>query len=109
MKKRERKALCAYLRFVANEMELRDWTFNVQYRCDSEDAYATVHPIDGRKRATIKFEEDFRRSDFESHLGSPADSLMFRAASRNLEYGVDGLAHAIAKHLPLIEWPTKGR
>lgn len=130
MTKRDRKAFREYVRWVADDMGLRDWTFEIEYRCDNEDAHATVYPVDGRKLATIKFEEGFRRlkpetqrmvvvhelvhchlaalqhqleTDFEALLGKPADALMNRSADRNLEYAVDGLAHAINRQAPTAD------
>lgn len=133
MRKRDRKELCRYIRWVANEMCLRDWTFDVPHEpLPESDAFATVKPTDGRKRARITFCRDFRdlepdrqrhvvihelvhchfamvqhqiESDLERHLGQHADRVLFDSFRRNLEYGVDGITDALAPHLPLIRWP----
>lgn len=124
--------LAEYVRWVANEMELRDWTINVLYRPCENDAYATIYPTFGRKVADIHFHEDFRgysadvqrhtvvhelvhlhveaagnmvRRDLETLLGQGADLIFWNGFKRQLEYGVDGIAMAIAKHMPHIAWP----
>jgi hypothetical protein len=45
------------------------------------------------------------REDLYGHLGKQAYELVNDGATRWLEYGVDAMADATAKHLPLIEWP----
>ena len=133
MNARERKVLGEYIRSVADAMELRDWTLELSHGPpDLEDSFAEVTPTDGRKIAVIAFCEEFRRleptkqrmivvhelvhchtamvqhqveRDLEKHLGLPVDRIFFHSFRRNLEYAVDGLTHALAKHLPLIEWP----
>lgn len=45
------------------------------------------------------------RVDLHGHLGRESYVLFDASATRWLEYGVDALADAVAKHLPLIEWP----
>lgn len=133
MKKKDREELKRYIRWVANEMLLADWTFDVKWESPSDpDALANCTPIFGRKRATLRFCDDFRNlvadeqrdtvvhelihchfapaqcqveKDLERHLGVQADQLFFESFKRNVEYAVDGLAGAIAKHMPLIEWP----
>lgn len=135
MRKRDRKALCGYIRWVADTMDLRDWVFDVSYEPPSDpEAYATCRPILGRRRAVLKFCADFREMepdvqrntivhelvhchmaglqsqaelDLESLLGKPTDAVFFSAFRRNVEYAVDGLAGAIAKHMPYIDWPER--
>jgi hypothetical protein len=134
VKKRDRKALGEYIRWVANEMELRDWTFTVAREASDEAHDASVSITYGRKRAQIYVSADFRafdpgrqthtivhelvhchldsacgmvRNDLEEHLGKQADRLFWDAFRRQMEYGVDALADAIAKHLPPIKWPDR--
>jgi hypothetical protein len=45
------------------------------------------------------------REDLFQHLGRPTYEVFCDGATRWLEYGVDAMADATAKHLPLIEWP----
>jgi hypothetical protein len=131
--KRDRKALGKYMRECADLMELRDWHLDLSHDppAGDDDAYASCEPIEGRRKAVFRFAADFRKQDPETqrmvvahelvhcHLAmaqlqaeqdtyplGPAASSLFQATfRRNLEYGVDGLAHALAKHLPLIDWP----
>lgn len=114
-------------------MELRDWEVIVAVGdLETPGAGAEVEVVEGRKLARIVVDENFRGKapdvqryivvhelvhchltpvqhqveyDLEKELGRQADRLFSDGFRRNLEYGVDGLASAIAKHLPLIEWP----
>jgi hypothetical protein len=135
MNKRDRKALCEYIRWVANEMELRDWRFELMRNPCGDDNLAVIHPVYGQKHATLYVCKNFREldsprqreviahelvhchlaalqsqleDDLRPALGEHTYSLFFAAAKRNIEYATNGLEMAIAKHLPLIEWPTKG-
>lgn len=133
MRKRDRRALGSYMRKIADFMELRDWHLDLSHDPpEYDDAYATCEPIYGQKRAVFRFAVDFRERDLEGqrhtvvhelvhlHLaaltsqvecdvseivGRPVDSVFWKGARRNLEYAVDGLTRAIAKHMPVIEWP----
>jgi hypothetical protein len=49
------------------------------------------------------------RVDLFAHLGRPAYEIFCDGTTRWLEYGVDAMADATAKHLPLIEWPAAKR
>lgn len=134
MTKKERKALGLYIRWVGDAMELRDWTFELSRKEPDTDAFATVTPTYGRKIAVIDLCPDFRamapekqrhvivhelvhchlepaasmvRSDLEKHLGETTDRVFWDGFKRQVEYGVDALASAIAKHMPLIDWAAK--
>lgn len=132
MRKKDRKALGRYLRATGDSMELRDWTFVLEHEpCDGE-ATATVTTLYGRKTAYIKVCPEFRertpeeqrhaiahelmhchfdschqmvRNDLEKLLGKPADTAFYNAYLRQFEHGIDASSAAIAKHLPMIEWP----
>lgn len=133
MTDREWEELTRYIRWVANEMELRDWTIEVLRTPSEEGTYATIFPTFGRKIATLKLDPNFRTydaeiqrhtivhelvhchlepaanmvyKDLEEYLGKQTDQVFWNGFKRQIEYGVDGLASAIAKHMPLIEWPT---
>lgn len=101
----------------------------------SEDGLSTLADVtctDGRKLATVRVCENFRErdpeeqrhvivhelvhchltqlqdqceSDLHSLIGRPADTVFELSFRRNLEYAVDALASALAKHQPLIDWP----
>lgn len=132
MTKQDRKALAEYVRSVANEMELRDWTIEVLAEPCADGNVAYVTCTFGRKQAQVSFAHDFRdrapeeqrdtvvhelvhlhlesatsmvRNDLEPWLGKQADAMFFDGYRRQIEYGVDALAAAVAKHLPVIAWP----
>jgi hypothetical protein len=128
----ESAALSHYVRWVADAMELRDWTIHISNEPCEEHAQATIEPIYARKSACIRFGRDFREldpleqrhtvvhelvhchlesakdmvfKDLEEHLGKPCDQIFYHGWNRQFEYGVDGIATALAKHMPLIDWP----
>jgi hypothetical protein len=131
--KRDRKALADYVRLVADEMGLRDWEIRLAEHPAEPGKCASVEIVYGRKFATLEVPDTFKseqtpedqrdsvvhelvhchlesmanmvQNDLESLLGRPADSLFFAGFTRQYEYGVDGLAGALAKHLPLPAWP----
>lgn len=135
MKKRDRRALAAYIRSVADAMGLRDWEIRLSDDWAKDDVAATIRAAHGRKFAKVSVARGFRNEspedqrdtivhelihlhlepaadmvyrDLEKLLGRPADAVFTNAFDRNLEYGIDGLACALARHMPLIQWP-KGK
>lgn len=131
MKKKERKTLCRYIRWVANELELRDWTIELLRAPAPADSLGYVHITYGRKLAEIRLSSDFRTrhpedqrhtivhelvhchlesahnmifNDLEEFLGKQTDQVFYNGFKRQVEYGVDALASAIAKRLPVIDW-----
>lgn len=133
MKKRDRRALGEYIRHVADRMELRDWTLHLDSDPCHDSNNASMNSIYGRKIARIRVHEGFRtweperqrhaivhelvhchlwsatemvQCDLAEHLKKQGDRIFWDGFRRQVEYGVDGLASAIAKHLPLIEWPS---
>jgi hypothetical protein len=138
VKKRDRKALGRYCRELADRLELRDWTINIEHAelgnagTDGERTLADVDTTTGRKLVQVRVCSDFRAFDREKQrhvlvhelvhvhlaalqeqceydvadlIGKPADAVFCRSFRRNLEYAVDALASALAKHQPLIDWP----
>lgn len=133
MKKKDRRELERYIRAMANEMELRDWTLTLADEpCESQND-ATCTPTFGQKIATIRVCKDFRSldaerqrktvvhellhchwhaawgmvdNDLEKALGAQADLLFSVGFNRNAEYAIDATAGALAKHLPLVDWPS---
>jgi hypothetical protein len=121
VKKRDRKALFAYIRSTADEMGLRDWEIRLSDEPAREGKGASVGCVFGRKfaspedqRDTIVHElihlhlepaSDMVYRDLEKILGRPADAAFTNGFDRQLEYAIDGLAGALAQHTPLIEWP----
>jgi hypothetical protein len=129
----EEDVLADYVRHVASELQLRDWAFTLSRdEPDSSDAQASVEPTYGQKHAMIYLRHDFRalRPERQRHclvhelvhchlapvcdlirLGlTPVLGALFTAAiwepfRQQIEYATDALASALAKHLPLIDWP----
>lgn len=134
MTKRDRKALGRYIRWVADAMELRDWHFSLDHEPCEERLVGSCVCTNGARHATIAVSGNFReidpeeqretivhelvhvhwetcwkmvQSDLGDALGKPVYYVFADSFRRGMEYGVDGLAKAIAKHMPLIEWPEK--
>lgn len=135
MKKRDHKALTAYIRETADAVGLRDWEVRLSDERAAEGKAASVQAVFGRKFARVLIGKDFRGEspedqrdtivhelihlhlepaadmvyrDLEKVLGRPADAVFTNGFERQLEYGIDGLAAALAPHMPLIDWPKKG-
>lgn len=131
MTEREWTILGDYLRWMANEMGLRDWSFTLDRAAAPDDSNAEVWPCAGRKHATIKVCADFRelkpdeqrmsvvhelthchlvlatdclRLDMEKALGEHMQRPLWEIFHRLIEYGVDGIAVAWAEKMPLIDW-----
>lgn len=132
MRKRDRKALRAYIRRVADALALRDWQIDLLAGPAPDGCNGHVSITYGRKVAEITVAQDFRTHDprdqvhtivhelihchlepacalvhnhLEEHLGKTADKLFWEAFKHQVEYGVDGLADAIAGRFPKIDWP----
>lgn len=136
MRKRDRRALLEYIRWVANEIELRDWTVELDRDpCDQERAGHAVC-VDGQRLVLIAVHANFRnhppeeqretivhelchahheacwrmvQTDLAEPLGKIGYYVFCDAYRRSMEYSVDGLAKALAKHMPFIEWPERKR
>jgi hypothetical protein len=135
MTKRDRKALGEYIRWVADQMELRDWTFELDLEpCESHLAGCVVC-TNGARHATITVAANFRgyppdeqretivhelvhvhwetcwkmvQTDLGDALGKPVYYVFCDSYRRGMEYGIDSLSKALAKHLPHIRWPEPG-
>lgn len=132
MTKRERAALGRYVRWIANELELRDWTITIDDDPCDEAFAARVECTEGRKHATISFNERFTtyapedqrqtivhelvhahlavcwrmvQTDLVNPLGHEGYGFFCDSYRRAQEYAVDAIADALAKHMPLIAWP----
>ena len=140
MRKRDRKEFERYIRHIADEVELRDWSIGIIYeqpsspkRQDGKRWGASSESTPGRKYVGLTFPPDCRgwdrdelratvvhelihahlaplaemcREDLHGHIVESAYYLFNDSATRWLEYAVDALADALAKHQPLIEWPA---
>lgn len=136
MSKRDRKALLNYIRWAANELELRDWTITLDRAPCASNLMGHVHCTNGARDLQIAVNADFKdytpeeqretivhelvhvhwdpcwkmvQSDLGDALGKPVYYVFCDSYRRAMEYGVDGLAKAIAKHLPVIQWPEAKR
>lgn len=140
MKKKDRKALSRYIRWIADEMGLRDWHFEVYFEKpklkDQDDAIciASCKPTVGRKIAELVIDPMIRKADSEdirqtivhelvhchffgmwdsirrdllSQMSQDSYDLFTSNVERHMEYGVDAVADAIAKGMPLINWKKK--
>lgn len=83
MRKRDRKALARYVRAVADEMGLRDWTFeieigdaDVELPWETISSCASIECVDGRKFATVTFPEDTRHRSREELRDTVAHELI---------------------------------
>jgi hypothetical protein len=115
-----RKEFEPYFRDLADRMGLRDWLIFIspERPRDATDV-ANVLCWEGRKRATIRLSEDFLGDTPEDQRHTACHELIhchFAAATHiaeqglgnvqsafmlNMEFGVDGMADAIAPHMPL--------
>lgn len=137
MRKRDRKALREYVRYVAAELNLRDYTIHITYDHEVVTGRggiraASVSCIDGAREATIEIAYNFRhfpadaqretivhellhvhhdpcwrmvQTDLDEPLGKVGYYLFCDSYRRSMEFMVDGLAKAVARHLPMIAWP----
>jgi hypothetical protein len=132
MTKRDQKVLGRYIRRVADELELRDWTLTLSNNPAPKDCYGHMTETYGRKLAVIEVCADFRNldaeqqrhtivhelvhchlapptnmvlNDLEKELSDTTDRIFWASYKRQIEYSTDALASALAKHLPLIDWP----
>lgn len=129
MTNRQRRSLAKYIAGVAVEIGLRDWTLRFEAAPCEDPALATVQTVYGRKIANVRVAADF--SDYSPEeqrnaivhelihvhfaqqnqavadaldvLGHEAQTVAAAAYRVGHEYGVDGLAYAIAPNYPLWE------
>lgn len=134
MRKRDHRALSTYVRSCADALGLRDWLVVVERTPCDDESLAQAYLVYGRKLARIRFCRSFRdctleqvrqtvahelihchfaavdnmaEHDLKAHLGDAAAHVFFGSFRRQMEYGVDGLADAVAPGLPLIRWPKR--
>ena len=127
MTERQYRSLARYISTLAVELGLRDWTFNFHREPCEDTALAMVDTVYGRKIANVSVCADFLHQPPETQrnaivhelihvhfaqerqaaddgfglLGHEARTLAADAFRLGHEYGVDGLAEAIAKNYPL--------
>lgn len=133
MSKRDRAALCAYIRVIADKLELRDWTIELAHAPCADYLEGQADCVFGQRHIEIALHKDFRdrpaadqretivhellhahtkvcwqmvQDDLAEPLGKPAYYLFCDSYRRAMEYQVDALAKTISRHMPLIEWPN---
>lgn len=111
-----------YFRYIADQLELKDWRFVIDGEAADDDANATVYTIYGQRFARFRLGECFKGDDRElqryvvvhewlhCHLGMAHDYAIGeigkgrgRAFNRMVEHGIDAIARAIACHFNLPE------
>lgn len=134
MSKRDRKALVHYIRHVADQMQLRDWTVTLEREPCDEERIGQARCVDGQRHVFISVAANFTdydaeeqretivhelvhahhewcwrmvQSDLAEPLGKVAYYVFCDAYRRAMELAVDGLSKAIAPHMPLIDWPKR--
>lgn len=128
MKARRFLELVAYVNHLAQLVELRDWKITLDPGPPPRPGVAgSIEPTFGRKCARMwlspewpKWTEEEKRHvivhellhchlehakeqvrcDLENHLPNSADNIFWLSYKRSMEYGVDGIATALARHLP---------
>lgn len=112
--------LARYLRVVADLMALRDWSFSLSSVPCEEGKNAQIAPTPGRKHAELRLSAHFfalspqaqrhcllhelihcqlAQCQFVAEQALPKRS--FHMWLTSLEYGVDGIADAVAEYFPL--------
>lgn len=118
------RRLALYLRWLADRVELRDWTLDLSFEAlpDDADALAQVEIVYGRKRAKVTLCREFSHLDpevqrhvllhelvhchfDEAHrapertldtlVGKPAAVVLLDQIRTALEHGVDAIASAL--------------
>lgn len=129
MTPKQLRSLAKYTSAIAAELGLRDWTLTFPPEPCEEKALASVDCTYGRKRAVVRFADDFLHhapeeqrivvlhelihihfaqerqavTDALDLLGRDAHEIATESFRVAHEYGVDGLADAIADRYPLWE------
>jgi hypothetical protein len=116
-----------YVRQLADILHLRDWQIEIYDDSPSDgDALASCQPVSGRKLGIIRLAESFLTDEpaaqrhtlthelLHCHFGPPwrmleAHNALPPAALMAMEYGIDGVADAIAPLLPLPPAATRSQ
>ena len=110
-----------YARDLADRMGLKDWAIAIiRGQPDNEDT-ASIECVFGRKIANVKLSDDFLEESTPEEqrqtlchelahalfmpmhlfLRDELDGSAYKAYHLLMEYGIDGVADAIAPHMPL--------
>lgn len=127
----DRDYIGPYLRYLADQVGLRDWYLNFSHDPSPEGTNGSCDLTYGRRRAAISLrkdwmwmdEEEFRQTcvhellhchtepiiqplqDIEDVLGKMVHAPLYNAALNGMEFCIDGIAYEWSRHLPLpSEW-----
>lgn len=131
--KKQMKGVGDYIRYLADHMRLKDWSFDVEFNPQLEQSLATVECIQNRRHAVLAVGPLFLESSPEDQRLAAVHELVhchlqptrtfFKTLSKrlgkihetleenhdnHLESATDGLAAALAAALPTLDsFPSK--
>lgn len=132
--KKQRRVIRAYVRAVADALELRDWTLTIDWGPPEDDGIvARIRCTYGRKLATLEFCEGFASrplreqratichelihchlsglewtfNNLGSHVSQAVFDIVWGGLKDQVEFATDAMADAVAKHLPLPDYGEK--
>jgi hypothetical protein len=125
---------------VRDRLGLRDWEVILSHETTADnddcDALASIHPTDGRRRAVLRLDRDFRefppveqrnalvhelthlhhrdatdiiRLTLPVALGGVAYNILWENFRQQVELMVDNIAIPIAEMFPVPSWPEPKR
>jgi hypothetical protein len=124
----DRQHRLRYIRWLADRLSLRDWTFTVADQPSDPEAHASIHPTYGRRRAVLRLNADWSsyseasqrhtlvhelihchidllasplENQLEELLGTAAYSLLWANFRERVELVTDAIADAVAPLMPL--------
>ncbi len=127
----QKTELQAYINQLKDLMALKDWRVDLLDELCSEDAFADIAPVDGRKWAKLRVSAGFFtepseqqrleichelihchvhpistlvREDIAVSFGGDAHQVVKNAYCDRMEYAVDGIADGWAPFLPLPDF-----
>lgn len=128
--------LSGYIRALADELGLKDWTVFLSEEPTAPGVGAEMETTYGRKHVTIRVSKDFLSEDLETQrqtiihellhvhinpiehvisfdlyntfaVGTQTLDMMKSVSSRAVELAVDGIADAIAGFYKVIDWEAE--
>lgn len=132
--KRDQAKVCSYVRDVADELGLRDWTFRIEFEASAApDSIAQIAPTFGQRDAVLMLSAEFAWASpsfqratvchelihcllapiteaYQAALteagGERAAAIVEEAVTPAVEVATDTLALAVASKLPLPQFGT---
>jgi hypothetical protein len=117
----ERESLERYLRTLADRMALKDWAATILDDQSADGTHADILCVEGRKVGRVRFARDWAERSPEDlrhtcchellhchhgalmvEMGRRLNKADFATFMMLLEYAIDGIADALAPHLPLM-------